>query len=321
MPACLILLPGTLGRPELLPLLQEAHSRRCGRVYISIQGAQAVQVDQQLLQWLAELYAAVGPLDPRWDVVPCLECAGWTSELLQTLQDVQLLLTPAALQGMAEDLRQKLADSRHGEAAAAVQVHTLPEPQQPSQQPPAQQQQEQQEEGQGADRQQQQQLLLHSNVAVGGTFDRLHAGHRLLLAATALVATDNVYVGITADNLLAKKSNKHLLQGYNQRQAAAVGFMSLVRPSLSVAAGALTDPQEPTQAELDPGMQALVVSAETVAGGEAINAGRRARGFKPVHLVVVGLVGGDDASSKLSSTALRQADAGSTDASALGAAQ
>jgi hypothetical protein len=31
--------------------------------------------------------------------------------------------------------------------------------------------------------------------------------------------------------------------------------------------------QEPTQAELDPGMQALVVSAETVAGGEAINAG------------------------------------------------
>jgi hypothetical protein len=42
-------------------------------------GAQAVQVDQQLLQWLAELYAAVGQLDPRWDVVPCLECAGWTS--------------------------------------------------------------------------------------------------------------------------------------------------------------------------------------------------------------------------------------------------
>lgn len=142
MPACLLLLPGTLGQPDLLPLLQEAHSRRCGRVYVSVKGesagasastaslpplqqattagaqhvthvlvvtlhipgmrrsqaatqaprlshplppvsssgTQAIQVNQQLLQWLAEdLYAAVGQLDPRWDVVPCLECAGWTA--------------------------------------------------------------------------------------------------------------------------------------------------------------------------------------------------------------------------------------------------
>lgn len=42
-------------------------------------GAETVQVTQQLLDWLAELYAAVGQLDPRWDVVPCLECAGWTA--------------------------------------------------------------------------------------------------------------------------------------------------------------------------------------------------------------------------------------------------
>jgi phosphopantetheine adenylyltransferase len=41
--------------------------------------------------------------------------------------------------------------------------------------------------------------LQHSKVAVGGTFDRLHAGHRLLLAATALVATQHVYVGITGE--------------------------------------------------------------------------------------------------------------------------
>lgn len=38
--------------------------------------------------------------------------------------------------------------------------------------------------------------------------------------------------------------------------------------------------QEPTQAELDPGMQALVVSAETVAGGEAINEGEGQVGQK-----------------------------------------
>jgi len=32
-------------------------------------------------------------------------------------------------------------------------------------------------------------VLEWRHVAVGGTFDRLHAGHRILLAATALVTT------------------------------------------------------------------------------------------------------------------------------------
>ena len=38
-------------------------------------------------------------------------------------------------------------------------------------------------------------------------------------------------------------------------------------------------------------------------------AGRQGRGFDKLQLVVVGLVGGSDAKSKLSSTALRQAEA------------
>lgn len=44
--------------------------------------------------------------------------------------------------------------------------------------------------------------LLFSNTAVGGTFDRLHAGHRILLATTALVTTEMVFVGVTSRLLL-----------------------------------------------------------------------------------------------------------------------
>lgn len=36
-----------------------------------------------------------------------------------------------------------------------------------------------------------------TNVALGGTFDRLHAGHRLLLAAAAAITSGNLYVGVT----------------------------------------------------------------------------------------------------------------------------
>ena len=44
--------------------------------------------------------------------------------------------------------------------------------------------------------------LLFSNTAVGGTFDRLHAGHRILLAATALVTTSMAFIGVTSIPLL-----------------------------------------------------------------------------------------------------------------------
>jgi hypothetical protein len=78
-------------------------------------------------------------------------------------------------------MQQQLQSNRL-DHAPAVQLRVVPIPQQ---------QEHQQQGGQ------QQQQLLYGNVSVGGTFDRLHAGHRLLLAATALVATQNVYVGIT----------------------------------------------------------------------------------------------------------------------------
>jgi len=69
--------------------------------------------------------------------------------------------------------------------------------------------------------------------------------------------------------------------------------------------------QEPTQAELDPSMEAIVVSKETLGGAEKINAGRIRRGFRPLVIVVVPVIGGKDAASKLSSSQLRAVDAAS----------
>ncbi|KAG2492810.1 hypothetical protein HYH03_008970 [Edaphochlamys debaryana] len=133
--------------------------------------------------------------------------------------------------------------------------------------------------------------LRFRRVAVGGTFDRLHAGHELLLAATALVSEGFVFVGITADALLANKSHRELLQPYDVRKDAALSYLQAVRPDLQVSAGPLSDPKEPTAAETDPDMEALVVSVETLAGATAINAGRKARGFRPLTVVTVPVIG------------------------------
>ncbi|PNW74229.1 hypothetical protein CHLRE_13g590550v5 [Chlamydomonas reinhardtii] len=172
--------------------------------------------------------------------------------------------------------------------------------------------------------------LRFARVAVGGTFDRLHAGHELLLAATALVAERFVFVGVTADALLAGKSHRELLQPYDTRAAAALSYLTAVRPSLAVEAGPLSDPKAPTLAELDPAMEALVVSVETLPGATAINKGRAARGFAPLSIITVPVIGvrqragagtgggggagggggdGEVVGEKLSSSGLRAAEA------------
>uniref|UniRef100_A0A383VA40 Cytidyltransferase-like domain-containing protein n=1 Tax=Tetradesmus obliquus TaxID=3088 RepID=A0A383VA40_TETOB len=309
MKSCLALVPADSSAAELEPVLAQAKSCNCDRIYITTTDGADLKITQQLLDWLCELYSAVAAVDPRQDAVPCLAAAGWTADQLAALPDVQLLLAPEALHEQAAQLQQQLNTGKAPETQLQLQLQLVPvitmtAPEEPSSQHNEQQQSQEQQQQE----KQQQEQLLFDHVAVGGTFDRLHAGHRLLLAATALVCSKQVYAGITADNLLAKKSHKQLLHDYEERRAAAVDFMVLVRPGLTVTAGALSDPQEPTQAELDPTMRALVVSQETLPGGQAINNGRASRGFEQLQLVVVGLVGGGS-DSKLSSTALREADA------------
>lgn len=114
------------------------------------------------------------------------------------------------------------------------------------------------------------------------------------------------FVPLTADQLLAKKKGRELLQGYDERAQAAVRFVENVHPASTVVAGALVDPNIPPAASTDPDFDGIVVSEETISGAEAINAERQRRGFDPLVIVVVGLVKGKrDSTGKLSSTDLR----------------
>ena len=73
-------------------------------------------------------------------------------------------------------------------------------------------------------------------VSVGGTFDRLHAGHRLLLAtASRAVASGGVlYVGVTSAELLANKAYGALVESYADRAASARAFLALCDPESSI---------------------------------------------------------------------------------------
>ena len=61
---------------------------------------------------------------------------------------------------------------------------------------------------------------LYNHVVLGGTFDRLHAGHKILLSAALLRCDTCLTVGVTSPSLLTKKVLTELIQPVDQRVAS-----------------------------------------------------------------------------------------------------
>ncbi|KAK7054695.1 hypothetical protein VNI00_003158 [Paramarasmius palmivorus] len=105
-------------------------------------------------------------------------------------------------------------------------------------------------------------------VAVGGTFDHLHPGHKILLSMTLFITSRKVIVGVTHSSLLRNKSNADLLESLDTRIANVRKFSKLFRPGLEVYdVVPIDDVYGPTGWDAD--IQALVVSKETLKGAES----------------------------------------------------
>ncbi|KAI5062169.1 hypothetical protein GOP47_0023209 [Adiantum capillus-veneris] len=146
------------------------------------------------------------------------------------------------------------------------------------------------------------QAVVYESVVLGGTFDHLHGGHESLLKAAANLARKRVVVGITTGEMLEKKALAHLIQPFEGRKKAVEEYLKSVKPGLEVEVHPITDPFGPSI--IDEDLQAIIVSKETVAGGQAVNKKRAERGLKLLKIEVIELVEGEG--EKLSSTLRRQ---------------
>ncbi|XP_064895375.1 bifunctional coenzyme A synthase isoform X1 [Columba livia] len=147
-----------------------------------------------------------------------------------------------------------------------------------------------------------------SDVVVGGTFDRLHGAHRLLLSACCLLARQRLLAGVSDGDLLRHKVLMELIEPYELRAAKLREFLEDVKPSLRYDIVPLVDPYGP--AITDPNLQCLVVSEETRKGGEAVNKKRLENGLPELALYEILLVKDPEHSQneeeKISSSSLRQ---------------
>ena len=169
----------------------------------------------------------------------------------------------------------------------------------------------------------------HPSVAVGGTFDHLHAGHKLLLTMTALVLDPQsdlggcLTIGITGDDLLKNKAFKEELEDFPGRQLAVQNFLlgilglislshilvntkhlestlsrgrevhNTLKSGLTIRYVEIFDPCGPTIT--DETITALVLSAETRGGGKVVNEKRGDKGWPALEIFEVDVLdtGGD----------------------------
>ena len=163
----------------------------------------------------------------------------------------------------------------------------------------------------------------HTSVAVGGTFDHLHIGHKLLLTATALLAEPkgsqrnqsqrvHLIIGISGHNLLTKKRFAAELENWDERQRRVADFLESVivfstprkesRKLVRITERSFTakyvrvkfdasltidyiELQDPFGPTIsDEALSALVVSQETRSGGDAINAKRQEKDWTPLDI-------------------------------------
>ncbi len=140
----------------------------------------------------------------------------------------------------------------------------------------------------------------YSLVAVGGTFDRFHRGHRRLLDEAFRVG-ETVMIGVTSDEFASRKgediepcrTRMKNLEEYLSKQDSHYRIMRL------------DDPYGTTVT--DERFDAIVVSRETEPVAHEINRIRRERGFREMEVIVIDMVPADDG-IPISSTRIRRGE-------------
>nr|XP_048306616.1 bifunctional coenzyme A synthase isoform X1 [Myodes glareolus] len=144
--------------------------------------------------------------------------------------------------------------------------------------------------------------------AVGGTFDRLHNAHKVLLSVACVLAQERLVVGVADKDLLKSKLLPELLQPYAERVDHLSEFLVDVKPSLTFDIVPLLDPYGP--AGSDPTLEFLVVSEETYRGGMAVNRFRLENGKEELALYQIQLLKdqshSENEEDKVSSSSFRQ---------------
>ncbi|XP_031638702.1 bifunctional coenzyme A synthase [Contarinia nasturtii] len=125
-------------------------------------------------------------------------------------------------------------------------------------------------------------------VVLGGTFDRLHVGHKMLLTEAALRARKRVIVGVTDVNMIQSKLLHELIQPVKTRISVVRDFLETIDNTLIYEVVPIQDSFGPTKTV--PDLDVIIVSAETYRGGEKVNEIREANNLKKLQIHCIDII-------------------------------
>lgn len=141
-------------------------------------------------------------------------------------------------------------------------------------------------------------------VAVGGTFDELHKGHKALLMKAFEIGT-RVLIGLCTDEFVKRMGKPHVTASYEERLRELQAFLKAHGLIDRAEIIPLNDPYGNTLTDLC--IEALVVSEETEKTALKINQKRLEANLPPLEIVTIHMVPAEN-SRPISTTRIRQGE-------------
>ena len=141
-------------------------------------------------------------------------------------------------------------------------------------------------------------------VAVGGTFDEFHKGHKVLLVK-AFEIGEHVLIGLCTDEFVEKMGKPHTTASYEERLKELRAFLKALGLSDTVEIVPLNDPYGSTIT--DTCIAALVVSEETEKTAIKINQKRSEAQLPPLTIVTIRMVPAENC-KPISTTRIREGE-------------
>eukprot|EP00794_Sanderia_malayensis_P011790 gene11790-13010_t len=132
----------------------------------------------------------------------------------------------------------------------------------------------------------------YPGVVIGGTFDRMHCGHKLLIGAAALFATKKITVGIADGVLLKGKILEEIIEPVEARIENVRAVVDDLKPGLDKKIVAIEEAAGPSGTDDD--LHLLVVSEETSKGGAYVNNVRKGNNLPPLDVHCIGMLNSDN---------------------------